>query len=217
MKRLIYFLFISLSVSTLYAQGTSTELSHYLLPEFTQGTILMKDGKENKALLNYNSLTEEMIFNNKGQMLAIGDTELAQTDSVFIGKRTFILLNGKFVELLAHSTFDLYAEHKCDVIPPGSPAAYGGTSQTSSTTSYSSLATGGRLYDLKLPDDYTVKPYTYYWIRKNGELNKFISLNQLMKLNKDKKDLFKAYVKKNDVKFDDQESIIQLIEYLEKN
>jgi hypothetical protein len=42
-------------------------------------------------------------------------------------------------------------------------------------------------------------------------------MRQLMKLYYDKEDLFKAYVKKHDVKFNNPESIGQLIAYLETN
>ena len=217
MKRLFYLLFLSLSVTSVWSQDKSISLSHYLFPEFTQGVILMKDGKENKSMLNYNSLTEEMIFLNRGSKLAISDTDLANADTVFLGGKKFIPLDNKFLELLTQSGYELYAEHKCDVIPPGQPAAYGGTSQTSSTTSYSSFASGAGLYELKLPDDYEVKPYTYYWLKKNGEFKQFINMNQLMKLYKPKKALFKAFVKKNKVKYDNQESLIQLINYLESN
>ena len=217
MKRLFYFLIFSLSFTTLYSQNYAVVLSHYLFPEFTQGTILMKNGIKNNALLNYNSLTEEMIFKDNGNMLAIGKTEMELIDTVFIKDRKFITLNNKFVELISHSTCDLYVEHKCRVIPPGKPSGYGGTSQTSSATTYSSILSGGRAYALKLPDDYEVIPYSYYWLRKNGELNRFINMKQLMRIYDDKKDLFKAYVKKHDVKYEDQESIVQLIEYLEAN
>jgi hypothetical protein len=217
MKRFFYLLTFSLSFTTSYSQVKVIELSHYLFPEFTQGIVLMKTGIKNEALLNYNSLTEEMIFKDKGKILAIGNTELELVDTIFIKDRKFFMLNNKFVELISHSKCDLYAEHKCNVLLPGKPAAYGGTSQTSATTSYSSINSGGVFYKLKLPEDYEIKPYTYYWLKKNGELNKFINMRQLMSLYDDKKDLFKAYVKKYDVKYDNQESIVQLIKYLEKN
>lgn len=71
--------------------------------------------------------------------------------------------------------------------------------------------------ELELPEGYEIKPYICYWLKKNGELNKFINMKQLMKLYDDKKDLFKAYVKKNDVTYNNQESIVQLIKYLETN
>ena len=217
MKRFFYLLIFSLSFTTLFSQEYDTELSHYLFPEFTQGIILRKNGIKNEALLNYNSVTEEMIFSSKGKMLAIGDTELGLIDTVFIRDRKFITLNNKFIELIYHSKFDLYAEYKCRVIPPGKPAGYGTTSQTSATTSYMSIVSGGQVYDLKLPGDYKIEPYTYYWLKKNGELNKFINMNQLKKLYNDKKNLFKAYIKKNNVKIDNQESIVQFVKYLETN
>jgi hypothetical protein len=217
LKRYYYLLIFSLLVTTSYSQATVKELTHYIFPEFTQGIILMKNGVKNKALLNYNSLTEEMIFVDKGKKLAIGDTELELVDTIFIIDRKFFTLNKKFVELIFHSKCDLYAEHKCNLIEKGKQAAYGGTSETSATTSYSSLVSDGRFYELELPDNYRIDPYTTYWLKKNDELNKFVSIKQLMKLYDDKKDLFKAYIKNHDVKYKNQLSIVQLIEYLENN
>ena len=200
-----------------YSQLKVQVLSHYLFPEFTQGVILMKSGIKNIALLNYNSLTEEMIFEKNKKKLAIGKGELEQVDTVFINDRKFFTLDNKFFELLYNSKCILYAEHKCSLIPPGKPSAYGGTSQTSSITSYSSFNSDGRFYEVELPEGYEIKPYTFYWLKKNGELNKFITLKQLMKLYDDEEDLFKAYLKKHKVKVENQESIIQIIKYLETN
>ena len=70
-------------------------------------------------------------------------------------------------------------------------------------------------YDLKLPDKYEVKPYSYYWLKKNGELYSFENMRELKKFYKDQEDLYKAYVKKHGVKYDNQESVIQLVEHLE--
>jgi len=215
MKFFIYYSIFYLSITTSYPQVKVTEVSHYLLPEFTEGIVQMKSGIKNDFLLNYNSLTEEMIFKDKGKTLAIGYTEMLLIDTVFIKERKFFKLNEIFVELIYHSKCDLYAENKCTVIYPNKPAAYDGKSQTSATSSYGSYKSGSVVYDLKLPDDFEIKPYTNYWLQKNGELNKFISIRQLMKLYKNKKSLFKAYVKANDIKYDNQDSIVRLINYLE--
>jgi len=193
------------------------EITHYLFPEFTQGVILMKAGTKYDVLLNYNSFTEEMIFENNGKKMAIAKVELRLVDTVFIKDRKFIALNNKFLELLYHSKWDMYVEHKCRMNEPGKSSGYGGTSKTTSIKTYSRIYSEGNIHELKLPDGYEIEPYTYYWIKKNGELNRFINMRELKKLYKDKKDLFKAYVKKYGVKYDNQESIIQLIEYLESN
>jgi len=218
MKHIFCTLISSLVFIATSAQTNNIEPSHYLFPEFTQGVILMKDGKRNDALLNYNALTEEMIFENNGQKRAIDINEILLVDTVFIKDRKFVVLNEKFVELVHHSQWDLYVEHKCKVEQQGKPSGYGGTTQTGAATSVSSLYSQGRVvYDLKLPDDFKTNPYVIYWLKKNGELNQFINMRELKKFYEDRKDLFKKYSKTNRVKFQDQESIIQLIEYLESN
>ena len=178
----------------------------------------MKTGKRNIAMLNYNSLTEEMIFENNGQKRAVGINEILLVDTVYIKDRKFVALNEKFVELVHHSKWDLYVEHKCKVEEQGKPAGYGGETQTGAATSVSSLYTQDRVvYDLKLPDAYKTKPYSIYWLKKNGELYKFMNMRELKKTYEDKKDLYKKYLKINRVKFQDQEGIIQLIGYMESN
>jgi len=217
MKRFYCILISGLIFVSSYAQPKYQEITHYLFPEFTQGVILMKAGEKNGTLLNYNSLTEEMIFENNGKKLAIAQRELARIDTVYIKDRKFIALNDKFVEFLYHSKWDLYVEHKCKVKEPGKPVGYGGTSKTTAVNSYSSFYSQGIFYELKLPDGYETNPYSYYWLKKNGELNKFRNMRELKKLYKEKEDLFKPYLKKYGVKYGNQESIIQLIEYLESN
>lgn len=217
MKHIYCILIANLVFSLSYAQPKSVKKTHYIFPEFTQGVVLMKSGVKNEALLNYNSVTEEMIFEKRGTKLAIAETDLRLIDTVFIEDAKFIVLNSKFVELIYHSKWQLYVEHKCKMKKLGQSSGFGGTSETSSINSHSSVIIGGSLYELELPDGYKIEPYTYYWLKKNGEINKFINMTKLKKLYKDKNDLFKAYVKKHDVKYENQESMIQLIEYLESN
>jgi hypothetical protein len=178
----------------------------------------MKAGEKNEAMLNYNALTEEMIFDNNGQKRAIAENEILLVDTAYVGDRKFVPLNGKFVELVHHSTWDLFVEHKCKIEETGKPAGYGGTSQTSAATAVSSLYSQGRVvYNLKLPDGFTVKPYRIYLLKRNGEIKKVASMRELKKYYQDEKDRYKEYLKMNPVRFEDQERMIQFIEYLESN
>jgi hypothetical protein len=215
MKQIYVLLILSLLVSVANSQEQKVAETHYLFPEFTKGVILMKTGLKNEALLNYNSLTEEMIFDNKGVKLAFG--QLGQVDTVFILKRKFIPVNGKFMELILHSSTDLYAEHKCKLLDPGTPAGYGATSQTSATVTYSKLLIGVQAYDLKLPESIETDPYVVFWIKKNGELIKFSSLNQLSKIFDDKSTEYKKYTKEHRVSFNNQQSLIDLVRFLGSN
>jgi len=215
MKRIFYLLILSLLVSTANSQEQKLGITHYLFPEFTKGVVLMKTGVKNETLLNFNSLTEEMIFENRGIKLALG--QLEQIDTVYINGHKFFPLNGKFVELILHSKYDLYAEHKCKVKDPGKPAGYGGSSQTSATTTYSTFFSGNQVYDMKLPESVETNPYTFYWLKKDGELIKVVSMRQLYKVFEDKSGLFRKFAKEQHVSFDDQQSIIDLIRFLGTN
>jgi hypothetical protein len=199
------------------AQQDQTELTHYVFPEFTNGIVLKKNGIKHETLLNYNSLTEEMVFEERGRKMAMAENEVILTDTVFIQDRKFIVLNGKFVEYLDHSTWVLYIEYKCRVKDPSMPSGYGGTSETSSTTVLSTFISNGTIYEMNLPGNFTAEPYFYYWLNQNGEASRFTNLRQLRKLYKGKEDLFKEYVKDNDVKYTNKQSVIRFIEYLESN
>ncbi len=214
MKNLIITIFLFIGTA-LYAQQT-VQLSHYVFPEFKQGIVLMKNGQQNKTLLNYNSLSEEVVFNNNGTVLALGNEILLQVDTVFMDDKKFVWLKKGFKEILQNSgDKQLFAEHKCRIIPPAKPAAYGGTSQTSSSQSYSSILSGGRVYELKLPDDYKIIPSITYWIKSGDDLKSFSNLNQLRKIYKDKRTQIKEYTDNQKVDFEDVGSIVDFIEFLE--
>lgn len=199
-----------------YSQGQLVEITHYLFPDFIKGSVFMKSGVKQATMLNYNTLTEEMVFQDRGKVLAIGDESVADIDSIIILDRKFVPVNSKFFELLHESGHQLFAEHKCRVNMPGSPVGYGGTSHTSSVTSVSSLQSDGLFYQLKLPDNYETKPYTNYWIKKEGELIQFINMRQLRRIYSSKRSLFDAFVKEHDVKYDNEESLIFLINHMEE-
>ena len=71
-KILITLSFIALLCGHASAQSKQIVLSHYILPEFTEGYVMMKGGRTQQMLLNYNSVTEEMVFKRGESVLAIG-------------------------------------------------------------------------------------------------------------------------------------------------
>lgn len=215
MKSVILLLFSCLVLTGSFAQRNKPEISHYLLPEFSKGTVLMKSGVKNSALLNYNALTEEMIFDTHGKKLAMA--KLEDIDTVFIENRKFFPMQNKFVELIYHGKYELYACRKAGIIDPGKPVGYGGTSQTSSVTSYSSIISGGQAYELALPEGIKTNPTTDYWLKTEGKPVLFLNLRQLSKQFENKADLFKKYVKENKVKYEDEARLIELIKFMEKN
>jgi len=198
-----------------YSQTNLMPVSHYVFPKFEKGIVLMKDGQRIENLLNYNSLTEEMIFDSKGIKLAISQPE--NIDTVFIGLRKFVPRGNAFFEVLLKSESILYAEYKSKMVDPGKPAGYGGSSQTSAITTYSKYYANGRVYEMHLPEGFETQSSLVYWLEKNGNVNKFLNIRQLSKLFEDKADIFKAYTRKNVVDYDDQNSIIDLVRFMDAN
>ena len=114
-----------LCFSALHIFAQKTEIRHYIFPEFIKGSVLMKSGIKNEAMLNYNALTEEMIFDKNGNKLAIG--QLESVDTVYIGSHKFIPQKGRFFEIIYSGKYQLFADHKASIVDPGKPADYGGT------------------------------------------------------------------------------------------
>jgi hypothetical protein len=214
-RRIIFILILNLMAYNGISQEAVILDNHYLFPKFVNGTVLMKTGVKNPASLNYNTITAEMIFDNNGSKLALG--QLDMVDTVYIDGRRFIPLKNSFVELIYQSRMELFFEHKSKVKDPGKSVGYGGTSQTSSVSSYSSLLSGGQLYELKLPDGFETEHSIAYTLKIDGKYESFLSLRQLFKLFPEKDELIKEYKKDNNLKYENPESIVALIKYLENN
>lgn len=216
MRRVV--LFLSLIFFTAISVFSQEKTFHYLFPEFTDGTVFMKNGTANNALMNYNLVTEEMVFNQGGEIFAIADATLKNLDYVVIANRKFVLYEkDKFAEVVHENEYKLYVEHKGRVIPPGKAAGYGGTSQTSAVTSYSSIQSGGMWYELEMPEDFSVNQFKVYLIDNGSGLKKIRSINQLRRLYRKNRELYDSYMKNNNVEFDNYETVIKLVEFIEEN
>jgi hypothetical protein len=66
-----YPLLIILILITAYSTDNQLQAQddsvHYALPEFAVGRVKMKDGRTEIATMDYNMLTEEMIFEKEGE------------------------------------------------------------------------------------------------------------------------------------------------------
>lgn len=186
------------------------ELSHYVFPSFTAGTVKQKSGEINKAVLNYNSVTEEMIFEQGGQNLALDKTE--NIDTVFIQNRRFVPFGNVFYEIATNTPATLFIQHKTQLIPPGNNTGLG-TSQTAAITNITDLKAAGLAYKLKLPDDYKVINKTVYWLRKNNNYYLIKNEKNLEDLFTDKAAAIKKYVKDNKLNFRNPDDIAKAVAF----
>ncbi len=221
MKKILYLAFCLLQANLLSAQNEpGVALSHYVFPEFMDGMVKKKSGAENKALLNYNSITQEMIFDKDNQKYAL--SEIKTIDTVYIGKTKFIPVDSIFYEVVSTNTpFNLYVQHKCEIHQPAKDAGYGTTTQTSAVTSLSSnynrTASGfNSLYNLQLPSDFKILPYAEFWLKKGNGYIRASTAKQLQKVFPTKEVEIKAYIKTYKPDFKKQKDLVALINNVAK-
>jgi hypothetical protein len=198
-----------LSTITLSAQNdTLSNLPQYLFPQFDSSIVKLKTGKISKTLMNYNTLTERMAFYQNGSVLDLVKPE--SVEIVSIQKRVFIPIENAFYEVILISQISFYIQHRSDLISKGKPGAMGTTSQTSGPTSVKTLSGPRKSYNLKLPEEFEVKPYDVYWIRLNDEMHRFLNERQFLNIFPEKKDQLKKFIKDSEIKINKPQDLLKL-------
>jgi hypothetical protein len=161
MKRLITFaLVLCLAfccgrISLVHGQSASDGSSpQFLFPDFTSGNVKMKNGLSQNATLNYNTVSEKIVYEKEGQIYDL--LNIRMIDAVIIKKRVFVPVRNIFHEVLLIAPIPLLVRHKGDVFIQGTPVGYGGTSQVSNAKALSSVKLSMSFCKLQMPKDYTV-------------------------------------------------------------
>ncbi len=209
-----YLLAISIALipASLISQTTSDgSMPQYYFQDFAEAKIIMKNGQVQTPTLNYNTVTEKMVFIRDGKYYDIANPEMV--DTVIIRDVKFVPVGNAFYEVLIGTEPALLLQYKGEVLPAGKPVGYGGTSQLAASTYLSSVDLSGGRYNLPLPSDYIVKTEPKYWIRKDGGMVSFINEKQFLGLFPEKSDKLRDFIKKNRIKIDRIEHVIKLVNY----
>jgi hypothetical protein len=208
-KTIIVVLILCLNSVVKSQPGSESSSPQFLFPEFSPGIVKMKDGRSQTTSLNYNTVSERMVYDRNGQIYDIMNPE--QIDTVILADRKFVPYEKVFHEVLVIAPLSLFVEYKGELLPPGAPAGYGGTSQVSNTKLVSSVQLSSGYYNLKLPSDYLVKVDPIYWIRKDSSMSSFINERQFLKIFPDKEGDLKQFIKQNKIRISRVPDLIRLI------
>jgi len=208
-QKLIAALVVGLITSGINAQNeTPQTLPQFLFPAFAKGIVKMKDGRKLAAVLNYNMVDEEMIFEQNKKYMVVDKPE--EIDTVYLQNRRFVFVDKVFYEVVASGKVTLYIQHKSRYSEKGTPTAYGMSTKTSANYKYSSVQTGNQVRFLEIPDNVTVTPAIVYWANINGEMKKFTSQNQFIKLFPGSEEKIKEYIKVNNIDLKSREGLMNL-------
>jgi len=211
-RRMIIALFLMLVIMQLKAQVDSiSNLPQYLFPNFDTSSVRLKTGEFFKAVMNYNTLTEKMAFYQKGTLLDL--IKPGTVDTICIQDRLFVPIEESFYEVILNAPIAFFIQHKSDLVSTGRPAALGTTSQTNGITSVSKLVGNENSYNLKLPENFKIKPYEVYWVRMNKGIHKFLNERQLMKIFPAKEDEIKDFIDQSHLKISKADDLLKLAKF----
>jgi hypothetical protein len=173
--------------------------------------VRLKTGESFKAVMNYNTLTEKMTFYQKGTLLDLIRPETI--DTICIQDRLFVPIEKSFYEVILNAPIAFFIQHKSDLVSTGRPAALGTTSQTSGITSVSKLVGNENSYNLKLPENFKIKPYEVYWVRMNKGMHKFLNERQLLNILPAKEDEITEFINQSHLKINKTNDLIKLAKF----
>lgn len=219
MNRIARYLTISivlLNGCSLFAQTKPDgSAPQFLFPEFIKGEVRLKNGKSQFAQLNYNTISEKIVFTQNDKIFDLVNIE--NVDTVYILRSKFVPYSTFCYEILLNEKIPLYVEHKGKLLSPGRPGPYGTTSQVSSSTYMTSTQLQSGYYNFKLPEDYDVKVEPVFWTKIDTALYSFSSAKQLLKIFPESQEMLKRFIRQDRITFDNIQDVIRLMTWYNKN
>jgi hypothetical protein len=230
MKPLLLLFFVLIVCGDLHAQDSTlvtikvgskvtdvlTPANIYYYTEFTDGTVVLKDGTKVEVKMNYSRLFDQMLFiGPKGDTLAIGDEK--NIKFISIGQDKFYY-DGGYIRIIADSDFVKLAEKQvwvvADIRKMGTHNTPKNTVAIESFSSYTNGSDAAKSKGLVLNEEILLRKETQYYF--GDAYSHFVRSGKKKLLSlfpKDEKDLEK-YLNENKVNFDKKEDLEKLVEFL---
>lgn len=210
-RTLILVIILSVSLQLKAQTNSNGSSPQFLFQGFAFGKVIMKNGLSQNAKLNYNTVSEKMVYEKESKVYDL--MNIGMIDAVIIYNRMFVPVRKIFHEVLLIAPIPLLVQYKGEILPRGALEGYGGTSQVSGAKSLTSAKLSMGYYKQQLPADYTVKLDKVYMIRIQGKPHSFINERQFLKIFPDKESELKEFIDQNSIKFERTTDILMLIRY----
>ena len=210
-KRLIIVLLVSALYIQLNAQSEETQ-SIYFFEHFQKGEVYFASGSVVEGEFNYNKVTEQLLFKNDDEVLAIA--EPSSIKRVTFELHTFVYaFNEVFLEELKINKQIVYVRHSAKILSQGKSSAYGGYSESGSITNISSTkGSDGRMHDLVINEKQVLKDISKVYIHQKGKWVALRNDKQLVKLLPEKKLEILNYIDSIKVDYTNKEEVIELLD-----
>ncbi|AHM60135.1 hypothetical protein D770_09390 [Flammeovirgaceae bacterium 311] len=188
----------------------------YRFPAFQNGKVFLPNGKYNSAKLNLNLLTNQIQFiDEKKDTLTILSPE--QLHHVEIDGITFIYHENGFLEMIGdYFPVALARNQKLKIVDRQREGAYGTKSSSASIATVSTGYTDQLRYNPKVHEDLLVnKVETFYLVDDKTNVSE-VSKRNLQRAFPAHKNKISEYIKENKIRFNKEQEVKALLEYIGK-
>lgn len=184
----------------------------YLFADFQNGKVIMRDSKIINSKLNYNFLTDEILFiDAKGTIMALANPH--EVTDVYIGNRWFITTNKGYFEVIEKGTVSLLYKWICNFTDAGKEGALGIAKDAPGMYQMNQISFDARTWRLDVDKEavVTVKVIPYLRIKSKNVLIK--GGKDFLKAFPGKRNEIKMYIDKNPVDFRIETDLRRLTKY----
>ena len=207
LKRIFLFAWLlSVAGSAVLAQSADMA-TPYVFPEFVQSTVLQKNGGRVSALLNYNTITQEMMFEQNGSRIVM---DQGSTDTIYLQNRKFIPAKGVYLEKVTNTTAALYVQNKNKAVLAQKGEKVNGVLSDVYKKNETEKADH---YALKLPDSYRLLNDNKYWLQQGSDLIALTNLKKIPSLFPKKEAEVAKFIEENKISLTSQEDMVRLVEF----
>ena len=211
--QLCFCLLVSSCFNSLFAQD---ELGNGMLfPQFEQGIVVFKNGVRSSASLNYNMIQQKMLF-LEADSTVLEILKPLEISVVIIGERRFLPVTsgGVFYEVIQAGQGSFFVKQKATRVSAGKAAAFGGYSQTSSVTSYSSWQSStGTTVRLNPDEKFRLITTCFYYLKSGNSYKRFSSAKTLGKLFKGYESEIAKFANEQSIDFEKIDDVARIVEY----
>lgn len=181
----------------------------YSYPEFTRGTVYLRNEGFSVALMNYNSLFAEMQFiDTKGDTLSLGDEKnikliVINTDTFYYNDGYLKLIAGQGEVKLANKKFITFLNRE--------KSNGFGLSSAGGIETFSSMESRSYLKELVVAETLTLAMNSVFYIGDKFNYFKVVNKKSLMDVYASKEKELQDYLKENKVNFSNEEDLKKLI------
>jgi hypothetical protein len=204
-----------MSVLSLAGQTQTDTLAQYLNRTFIKSTVKTRSGTSYSLNLNYNIVSEKMVFIQKGSLFDLGNPETA--DTVYLGGKMFIPKENCFLEVVSAGKISFFIRHKGELTSPPQDAGYGTTAPLSTANLSGGLSAPQGFLNLKLPEGYLVRKNDSWMMRDGDTWTRFYNENQLLKALPGMEKELKQFIKDNRLKVSRPDDLVKIGKFLNKS